>query len=596
DNRLNKESLRILTGVRGDLGQHARYDLSLNIGRVDRNETILNNRMYDRYLAAIDAVIDPTTGQVVCRSNLDPGSFNSLPIDFISTAFQTSRGPATFTPGPNSGCIPFNPFTLDDTANHAATAWIWIPTSNRVKNHQRVVTGYVAGDSGAFFNFHGGPIEMVIGGEYRKESSSYTFDALSGSDRVVAFNNGRNLNGEFDVREGFIEVSLPLFRDLNSAVRSLKLDAAARYSDYSTVGATSTWKLGALWETVAGLSLRGTWSSAVRAPNIGELYEARSNISIALGQRDPCALANLDLGTEYRRSNCATALNALGIDPNTFNPMLGTFFPAISGGNPNLGEETARTRTYGVLWQVPFINNLALTVDWYDIRMSDAVLRTNQNTIFNACYDSPSLDNIFCRLIGRDPTNGYANFAELSYVNVAEIRSTGLELSAFYTFETANAGSFRGMLNATHMRRLGVQKSLLPVITDEKGLFNTDLGGSTPEWVASFDLSWNKGAWDANYGYSYSSKTLRAPPLINAQRDIAHEIIDAPYVKPYRNHDVQVGYRLNDRTRLHAGVRNISDQYPDKTRGSLNGPSGRQGYAGRTFYIGFRMNFGDIWN
>lgn len=592
DTKLDKQAWRVLAGVQGDVGQHLRYDASFNIGRATREEVTRNNRMYDRYLAAMDAVIDSASGEIVCRSNLDPASFNSLPIDYIATSFVPALGPATFTPGAGSGCVPFNPFTRDNRVNDAARAWIWIPTRNRLVNKQTVVNGYVAADTGAFFNLQGGPLDVVLGAEYRSETSDYDFDEFSGSPRIVAAYNGSDLSGKFSVREAFAEVSAPLFRDVHPAVKLLKLDAAGRYSDYSTVGATRTWKLGAMWETVAGLTLRGTWSSAVRAPNIAELFEPRRAISASLGgARDPCAPANWNLGTQYRRANCIAALTALGIDPASFNPMLGTYFPGISGGNPDLGEETARTRTYGVLWQLPWVDNLVVSVDYFDIRMADAVLRTNQASLFNACYDSPTLDNPFCRLIGRDPTTGFANYVELSYINVAGLRTSGVEFTLLHSLPTERFGTFRTQFNATRTTRLDIQKSLLPVMTDDLGLFNTDLGGSSPEWVANLDIGWQKGRWDANYGFGYSSRTLR-PPLINAQRATAGEYIDAPYVKPYRNHDIQVGYTPWDDTRVYFGVRNIGDDYPDKVRGSLNGPSGRQGFAGRSWYLGFRMHFG----
>ncbi|PJK08297.1 hypothetical protein CO610_06035 [Lysobacteraceae bacterium NML95-0200] len=593
DDKIDKQSWRILVGAKGDLGQYLRYDLSLNHGRSERRQVIANNRMYDRYLAAMDAVIDPATGQVTCRSNLDPASFNSLPIDFISTSFVTSLGPVTFTPGPDSGCVPFNPFTRDNSVNQAAIHWIWIPTQNRLLNKQTVMNGYLAGDSGGFFNLQGGAIDMVLGAEYRKEQSDYDFDAFSGSRRLVAYTNGSDLSGKFSVREAFAEVSLPLFRDIHPAVKLLKLDAAGRYSDYSIIGVTRTWKFGAMWETLAGVTMRGTWSSAVRAPNIAELFEPRRAISASMGgARDPCAPANWNLGTEYRRANCIADLTALGIDPHSFNPMLGTYFPGISGGNPHLGEETARTRTYGLLWQLPWLRNLVMSLDYFDIRMTGAVLRPNQASLFNACYDSPTLDNPFCRLIGRDRTTGFANFVELSYINVAGIRTSGFEFSLQHSLQTARAGTFRTSLNATRTHRLDVQKSLLPVITDELGIFNTDLGGSSPEWVVNLDLGWQYGRWDANYGFNFSSSTLR-PPLINAQRATAESYIDRPFVKAFRHHDIQVGFRPKDDTRLYFGIRNLGDEYPDVVRGSLNGPSGRQGFAGRSWYLGLQMHFGE---
>ena len=593
DYETDKETYRIILGAEGDLTDWLRYDFAFNRGETDRREILRNNRLYDRYLAAVDSV-DDGSGNIVCRSNLDPASFNSLPIDFISTSFDPTQGPVTFTAGPNSGCLPFNPFTTDNSVNDAARDWIWQPTTSDLENTQTIVTAYLAGDSSPFFEVPGGAVSFVLGGEYREEESSIVFDEISGSDRTVAWVAGTDLSGKFDVTEAFFEVSAPLFGDVGPWLRGLTVDAAYRFSDYSTIGSTGTWKAGLIWDTAGGFSFRGTVSSAVRAPNVGELFEPRTSISISLAQ-DPCDIDNVNLGSPTRAANCATALNAIGVDPTTFDPLLGTFFPAIEGGNPELKEETADTQTVGFVWQPGFVEGLSISIDYFNIDIEDAVIRPNQIAIFNACYDSATLDNIFCTLLSRDPTTGAANFVELQSVNVAEIQTSGYEFNAVYQLPTTSIGDLRASLNGTFLDELKIQKSALPILTDDKELFNTDTGGSSPEWVVNFDLGWQYGNWDANYGLNYNSKTLR-PPLINAQRDNAANIIDDPFVDPFVNHDLQLGYRFGEGIRVYGGIRNLSDESPDKVQGSLNGPSGRQGFAGRTFYAGVNVSLEDIWN
>ncbi|MDJ0653562.1 MAG: TonB-dependent receptor [Xanthomonadales bacterium] len=593
DQRIEKKTFRIVAGAEGQLNDRFSYDVSVNLGKVDRDITVRNNRMYDRYIAAMDSVVDPATGNIVCRSDLDPGSFNTLPSDFLQTSFDRSLGPVSFTAGPGSGCIPFNPFTTDSASNAAAIDWIWIPTTNSTENDQFVVQGYLSADTSGWFDLPGGPIDFVVGAEYREEESDIRFDAFSGTERVIAQFNGRDLAGEFDVLEAFGEFSAPVLGDTNAFVRGLTVNGAVRWSDYSTIGRTTTWKGGFTFETFGGLTLRATVSEAVRAPNVQELFQERSNISTSLGQFDPCNVDNLDLGTEFRRQNCATDLSALGVDPDSFMPQLGTFFPGITGGNPNLDEETADTETIGLLWQPEFVDGLTLSVDYFDIELQDAVLSPNQQAIFDACYDSASLDNVFCDLIGRDPTTGFANFVEIVAVNVAEIRTSGYELSGFYQLPFESFGDISLALNATRLEKLDVQRTPLPGLTDEVGLFNTFLGNSAPEWVANFDLTWRWGKWDANWGVNYSSETLR-PPLINAQRDTAFEFIDDPFVDRFINHDLQVGYSFNDNARIYGGVRNLTDEYPDLVRGSLNGLSGRQGFAGRSFYMGYTQLMPDL--
>ncbi len=593
DQRIDKTTFRIVAGAEGQLNDRFSYDVSVNFGRVNRDISVRNNRMYDRYIAAIDSVVDPATGNIVCRSNIDPASFNSLPSDFLQTSFDRSLGPVSFTAGPGSGCIPFDPFTMDSSVNADAIDWIWIPTTNETENEQLVLLGYLNADTSGWFELPGGAVEFVVGGEYRDESSDIRFDALSGTDRVIAQFNGQNLAGDFDVIEAFGEFSAPVLGDTNDFVRGLTVNGALRWSDYSTIGNTLTWGGGFTFDTFGGLTLRGTISEAVRAPNVQELFQERSNISTSLGQFDPCNVDNLDLGTEFRRQNCAADLSAIGVDPDTFMPQLGTFFPGVTGGNPNLDEETANTETIGLVWQPTFIDGLSLSVDYFDIELEDAVLSPSQQAIFDSCYDSASLDNVFCDLIGRDSTTGFANFVEIVAVNVAEIRTSGYELGGIYRLPFESFGDFTLTFNATRLERLDVQRTPLPGQTDERGLFNTFLGNSAPEWVANFDLTWRWDKWDANWGVNYNSETLR-PPLINAQRDTAFEFIDDPFVDRFINHDVQVGYSFSDNARIYGGVRNLTDEFPDLVRGSLNGLSGRQGFAGRSFYVGYTHAMPDL--
>jgi iron complex outermembrane recepter protein len=591
---IEKELSRIVAGARGDLGDHLAYEVSANFGKLERLERTANNRMFDRYIAAIDSVVDPVSGRIVCRSTLDPSSFNRLRSDALATSFNPALGAVTFTPGANSGCVPFNPFTRDNSVNDAARDWIWIPTEYNIENKQTVFQGFLTYDTGAFFELPGGAVSVVTGAEYRKEESNANYDELSGSPRTVASTPGLDLAGEFSVKEAFGEISLPLVGDVHPALRGVTVDAAYRYSDYTTIGSTGTWKTGLIVETIGGLTLRGTFSSAVRAPNIVELFEPRTNISVSMGQFDPCSTTNVSLGSGARRANCETALRALGVNPATFNPLLGTYFPATQGGNVDLQEETAKTRTLGFIWQPTFVAGVIATVDYFDVRIEDAVLRPNHRSIFNACYDAPTLDNVFCSLLSRETGTGFANFVEIQSVNVAEMRTSGVELTTRYSLPAAAIGRFLVSVSGTWLERLDIQKTPLPVLTDDKGLFNTDTGGSSPEWVANFDLTWMFGDWDVNYGVGYSSKTLR-PPLINAQRATADSFIDDPYVKAYINHDIQVGYQIMDSARAYAGVRNIADEYPDNVRGSSNGPSGRQGFAGRSFYVGVDVKFDGFW-
>jgi len=187
-------------------------------------------------------------------------------------------------------------------------------------------------------------------------------------------------NGAFDVREVYGEVRVPVFSGVTLA-QELTVDAAVRYADYSTLGGQTTWKLGATWAPINDVSLRGTLSRAVRAPNIAELFDPELPIQIGSDQ-DPCNLENVGLGSDNREANCVAALQAAGV-PNAEiqdangnyiweNPLTGRF-TGTSGGNPNLDTETADTFTVGAVIRPSFLQGFSLTVDYWDIEIENAI-------------------------------------------------------------------------------------------------------------------------------------------------------------------------------------------------------------------------------
>ncbi len=163
-----------------------RYDGSFVYGQTDIDDIDLHNRVEDRFFAALDSVIDPATGKPTCRSNLDPSAtppdLHKVIHGFFAFTDTDNLNPAdfpfTFAPGPDSGCVPFNPF--DPHANNAASiAWMTANTHTKGITTQAVVNGFFSADVPAFKDWGAAePLSLVMGGEYRKETSASTPDAL----------------------------------------------------------------------------------------------------------------------------------------------------------------------------------------------------------------------------------------------------------------------------------------------------------------------------------------------------------------------------------------------------------------------------------
>ena len=70
-----RTTYRIVAGLRGDLNDSLSYEVSANYGKFERELIDREDMIADRFFAAIDVVTDPSTGQPVCRSDLDPTAY-----------------------------------------------------------------------------------------------------------------------------------------------------------------------------------------------------------------------------------------------------------------------------------------------------------------------------------------------------------------------------------------------------------------------------------------------------------------------------------------------------------------------------------------
>jgi hypothetical protein len=234
---IKRETWRTVVGARGDLNESLHYEVSYVFGQTNVTNHYVNDRYTDRFMAAIDAV-DDGTGKITCRVNLDP----------------TAAPAITFKPG---ACVPFNLFG-EGKSSQAALDFIHANTTEHSRITQHVVNGFVSGDTRSFFSLPGGPVGFVLGGEYRKESSRFDPDPLEV--QGLTFSNVLNPSrGSFDVKEGFAEIDLPVFKD-RPFFQTLDFSAAVRLSDYSSIGHTTTWKFDGNWAPVRDIRFRGTIS------------------------------------------------------------------------------------------------------------------------------------------------------------------------------------------------------------------------------------------------------------------------------------------------------------------------------------------------
>ena len=315
-------------------------------GETTNTRGTLNDLIVDNFVAAVDSVIDPDTGLAACRSQVP------------SAQGEDYQDPASVN---GNECVAFNPF--GQNSSQEARDFVSASTIREDKITQEYVGAQIVFDTAEFLSLQGGGIGVAAGVEYREETSGSKTDEftqrgfLAGAATPDSF-------GEYDVTEFFVEVSLPLLSEVAFA-HELTLDAAFRTADYSHAGTADAWKVGFMYAPIEDLRIRGTIGEAVRAPNITEAFDPLSPGFARVA--DPCDADNLPDDPD-RAANCA----ALGI-PAGFQANDNVSVDLLSGGNPDLTSEESESLTAGIVWIPSFAEDLSVTLDYYDIEITDAI-------------------------------------------------------------------------------------------------------------------------------------------------------------------------------------------------------------------------------
>ncbi len=555
-----RQTSRILVGAAGPLTSRLDYDVNLIFGRTTSEQLDLANRVNERFFAAADAVIDPNTGQTVCRHTLDPTSINTSLGRSLSSAIV-------------GACVPVNVFG-DGAISQEAIDYFTVTSVRNAKLEQSVVNGVI---SGSLMDLPAGPLGFAGGFEYREESSDDLPDPIDGLG-LTFLNVLQPESGEYDVSEVFAEFRFPLLTNAPFA-KELSVDVAGRYSDYSTIGDTFTWKAGLEWAPLDWARFRGTYSEAVRAPNIGELFGPQNQTFFNV--LDPCSDDRLDLGRNGRATREANC-RALGV-PAGFDARDEVTREGLAGGNPGLAEEESESLTLGMVFQP--LDGLSFAVDYWDISIDDTIAVAGAQDILNRCVDSEAgIGNEFCQLITRDATNNISLIVQTQQ-NIAALEANGVDLEGAYSFDAFD-GAARVRVLATVLDELNT----FPFQSDPESEEQEAGGLGDPELSGQIDLSWARGPLAVNWSTRYIESMLRIDLEDFAVNPDAQDPLttgDTFYS------DLNLSYSINDNWNVSFGVDNILDEDLPLGLTGTGAGSGIFDNVGRFYYGSVTLRLGE---
>ncbi|MFN3990545.1 MAG: TonB-dependent receptor domain-containing protein [Erythrobacter sp.] len=598
------ETFRFVGGLEGQISDKIRFELSANWGRYNLKEVNNNNVLYDRFLAAIDVTTD-ARGNPVCRSEINPATRSPSTLFGIPTG---EFGYLTFVPGQGQ-CKPANILGGIPSISQEAVDFITTTTINRFRTDLFEIHGLIAGDTSDFFNLPYDNIQFAVGAEYRKETARSTFDPLVRGILPVTTVDGQagqfvgdapafdglgfsqtslatppdgffqNSGGSYDVYDVFAEIGTSLLRDV-PAFHELRVELAGRMSHYSTAGTVFTYAANGIWSPIRDIKLRGTYARAVRAPNISELFAPAQ--AAFFRPFDPCDQTEIDRLLAAGNPNVQNRINNCRADgiPAGFSDPLSARFAGTISGNPNLREETADTFTIGGVVQPSFIPGLALTMDYYKIRIDDAISTVNAQDVVNNCYDSSTFPNDFCASFTRNRNPASAQFLgftslNLTTINFVRIETAGIDASISYR---TMIGNHRLGLAAT-----GSYVDRLNFFFDPNDLTRIDpeLGELTrPEWAGRGTVSYGYENFNLNYTLNYfGSMGLRGVEIEN----VAAQFGPAGIAKETFIHNLAASYTFDRGLEIFGGINNFTGTRPFITERAF--PANP---VGRAFFLGVR--------
>jgi len=395
------------------------------------------------------------------------------------------------------------------------------------------MTSFTANLTGELMELPAGALAFAAGAERRSEEGWRNPDST-----VLANGQEDPISGSYDVTEAYVELSVPLLADM-PLVQNLTAEMAARYSDYSTVGNKTTYKLGLTWKVNDAIMIRGVQSTAFRAPVITELFGGTNGEN--LRTIDPCENASGAIAT-----NCL----ADGIPVDFVQD--GTTVLTSVGGNPELGAESADTTTVGIVWEPGSVEGLSTTLDYFNIKIEDSITSVNGSDMLKLCYEDPQGNSDFCDTFTRHSVTRQVNELNQRPVNAAVEQVSGVDFNV--QFKT-NLFGFDTRTNLDVTRLLTHEsKPFSGQPTIDKVGFITEDQGSYTEWRSNFSFTVMDDDWSATYSLRYIGD---ADDVNGGDFDPLGQSVDALTYS-----DLAGSYHFNGSLTVSAGIDNIFDKKP----------------------------------
>ncbi|UCX03639.1 TonB-dependent receptor [Shewanella glacialimarina] len=556
---------------------------------------------------------------------LKNGFFDTNKVKKALGASSITNGVATCNG--DAACVPLNIFGGPDGVTPEMLKYISVSPRNLASQS---LHNYGASLGGDIVELPAGMLAMVAGVEYQRHAGYDSPDPLTVAGQVLGDNAAQPTEGGFSVSEAFAETAIPLLADL-PFIKKIELNAAVRVSDYSNFGNTTNPSFKLTYSPNDDLMFRASTSDGFRAPSLTNLYSGQNDSRPSA--TDPCDIDSVAYtNSAQTRANCLAA----GVSPSfkQKDPQ----FRAKVGGNPELQPETSTSKILGFVYNPSQIENLGLTLDWYNVQIENAIGTNTAQSIADRCYIQGISQ--YCGLINRDMVgtlNGnpgeISNLLALSQNFVGGLETEGYDLNVTYQF-TTSIGEWQVNWDSTYVDYAG------DIGKPNRGEVNVDGnisdgnyvgkltpgasgGGSEFRVKSNLTLGWNNDDFFASVTAQFLSKQtencsnvitvatgLNQPELRDlcsnpdnmatsyafkpGTTEVVATEVSAPEneLSPTVYFDTQAGWNTPWESTVSVGIRNLFDKEPPLAYSAFANtydPSYR--IPGRYLYASFKQRF-----
>jgi iron complex outermembrane recepter protein len=540
---ITNNTIRSVIGLKGDIIDGLTFDVYAQ--RDSTDTTIRNENFFDS--SKVSNALNVITGPALLAN----GNANPLAGQAECNSVYTGSDPS---------CVPWN-IWVPNGVTSAALNYLSIPLLIDATTVEYVVSGSVTADMAKWSiksPLADEGIKINVGAEYRSESAVFSPDLASEEGNAEGAGGPTvPVSGNYHVKEIFTEVGIPLL-DHKPMAESLGLELGYRYSDYNLGFKTNTYKFGVEYAPTSDFRVRASYSRAVRAPNIAELFAPQA---VALdGSTDPCA-GPTPKGTQAQCLLTGVSAAQYGhIGANSSSQYNG-----FIGGNPNLTPEKSDTYSAGIVVTPHFIDNFSMSFDYFNIKLQDTIGAIGADTIINNCITTG--DPVFCNAVHRDANGSLfrtqQGFITDTNVNFGSLTTRGVDAKVNYRMAIDNFGSLLFNLEGTRLINLGIQPLTGGPAYDCAGYFGTTCGAPNAKWRHVFNTTWATpwSGFDLTARWRFLSGTDSEQISPNPQL-AGPNLPLTQHIKPYSYFDLSADVSLYKMFKLQLGVNNVLDKDP----------------------------------